>query len=134
MELFTRTHTGCAHSGLGLAMPKPGCWQPVQGPPEVCGYQQGELCIGQGEAAESRKDGMVTNARSNSRNVVGSNPGAGNIFTAKSPLKNTRCTLLWKLYIVFVREVQRINLSRVSMCQIYPKYTRKKNYAVLLYE
>ena len=67
-------------------------------------------------------------------NVVGSNPSAGNIFTAKSPLKNTRCTLLWKLYIVFVREVQRINLSRVSMCQIYPEYTRKKNYAVLLYE
>ena len=40
-----------AHSGLGLAMAKPGCWRPLQGPPEVSGYQQGELCIGQREAA-----------------------------------------------------------------------------------
>ena len=53
-----------------------------------------------------------------SRKVMGSNPGAGNIFTAKSPLKNTHCTLCWKLYIAFVREAQRINLSRVYMWQI----------------
>ena len=53
-----------------------------------------------------------------SRKVMGLNPGAGNIFTAKSPLKNTRSTLVGKLYIVFVRDIQCINLSWAYMWQI----------------
>ena len=50
--------------------------------------------------------------------VMGLNPGAGNIFTAKSLLKDTRSTLLGKLYILFVRYIQCINLSYAYMWQI----------------
>ena len=82
---------------------------------------EGNLCMIQREAAKSHKDDMVPNARSYKSDGRGFESQCRQHFQCKVLLKSPRCTLLWKLNNVFVRDVHCVILSCVYMGVINPE-------------